>query len=85
MTRETVVLLVISTQYGDNVEAHWTEESANESLYNYVTEWWDAEGLDEDMPEDRDRAIETYFEILFETKGESYEIQRVVVHGERNK
>lgn len=77
----TVWVLRIEHRHGFNMEAFTTEELATESLYEYVKEWWAKDGpKDAAVPEDRDEAIEAYFE----SNGESHDITEVEVQGEDN-
>lgn len=58
-----VKALIIDTKYGVDIRAHLTEEDRENGLYDYVYEWWADVAVDgEDIPEDRDEAIQFYFE-----------------------
>jgi hypothetical protein len=60
---ETVWVLYISHEYGSNMGVYRTSERADESLYDYVQRWWDRELPDDEMPEDKQEAIDKYFEL----------------------
>ena len=57
-----VYTLDIDHKYGHDLYIHRTKEGAMASLYAYVSKWWDFEISGIPMPEDRDAAIQKYFE-----------------------
>ena len=71
-----VVVLTISTKYGNDVWAFSSHEKAEDRLYRYVQEYWNS-SCDGDCPESRTEAVEAYFnEIEFD---EYYSICEVTV------
>lgn len=70
----TVHVLTIEHRHGLNVSAHSTKDLAYAALLRYVEEWWEQE-LSDEMPSDRDAAIDAYFENVEET----WEIHELIV------
>lgn len=60
-------ILTIEHRHGTNVYAHQTKAGAEESLMEYVDEWWDSEMDGAKIPENRDEAIDGYFSSAVET------------------
>lgn len=82
-------LLTIINRYGDSHELHVSEEAAKDSLFAYVEQNWEQDGPKAKdgqrlpMPQDRDEAIEDYFEHSASYAGadESYSIEELTVGG----
>jgi hypothetical protein len=74
---EMVHILLIFHRHGHNTYLHRTEEGEQASLIGYVRENWEDEIKDEPAPEDDDKAIERYFELLAEE--ESYSIDTIEI------
>ncbi len=79
----TIYVLRISHKYGDTMEAHSTEETALQSLYDYVAQEWD-EGISEQYGAfeklSRQEAIDAYFD-CYDTAldPEYYDLQELTV------
>ena len=60
-----VWILVINHRYGVNADVFTTEDKARAFLYAYVAEWWGdyPDALGDEIPADRDLAVEDYFEV----------------------
>ena len=60
----TIVLWVgvISNKYGVSTHVAVSEDALRDEVFECVKEWWQEEIGDLPMPQDRDRAIEAYFE-----------------------
>ena len=61
-----VHVLIINNKHGRKASVHASAESVAETLDRYVRERWDSV-IDDDMPEDRDNRIETYFDAVDDT------------------
>ncbi len=73
-------ILIISHRYGQNIEAHRSENSALSGLYDYVSEWWD-ESLDTRYGRfetlDRTQAIASYFDAQADhLNGETFVLEK---------
>lgn len=72
-------LLVVTTKHGDNLTLYATEQAAKDAVYDFVAEYWESDGpTGEDLPADRDVAVEDYFD---ESPDESYSIVELNVEG----
>lgn len=75
----TLHLLIVSTEHGDSPSLHATEEDAKDAAYEYAAEYWDQDGPGRHgvpIPEDRDEAIDDYFE---DSTDETYSIMDIPV------
>lgn len=84
-----VHVLIIQHKHGEDISVHSSEEYARNELYDYICNWWgewDELPWDEDkecnkLPENRDEAIDMYFEVAID-HGEGYEIAERTLDGE---
>lgn len=53
---------VIGNNYGVSTYVAVSEDALRDEILEYVKEWWQKEIGDLPMPQDRDQAIEAYFE-----------------------
>lgn len=72
----TVWTLRISTEHGDDVSLHTSEEDADAGAFAFVEEWWDRELPGTTMPTDKHKAVSAYFNNV---DGESYDIEPHIV------
>ena len=56
--------VIINHKYGIDVYLGWTSEDVTNELYDYVNEYWDDAALGYDIPEDKESAIEAYFDMM---------------------
>jgi hypothetical protein len=91
---QRVTVLTIGHKHGTNTYACRNEEVAEHEIFKYVEEnwdlaewhdrpegfegYWDHRGKDISIPEDRDKAIEMYFQYHEENEGYSYEAMDVI-------
>jgi hypothetical protein len=65
MLGDTVWVVRIEHEYGDDIIVYGSQESADEHVYRYVQEYWDSDGpggQDDPIPTDRDDAVSQYFD-----------------------
>lgn len=67
-----VILLTITHKHGDNEHVCINKEAAMSHLYEYVSDEWEGE-IDAEMPDDKDDAIEMYFDEMAEKEWYSLE------------
>ena len=60
----TIYLLEIYHRHGTNVYPCATSDIRTDVLYDYVKEWWDETGYDNECPLDQTQAIDEYFEAM---------------------
>ncbi|MBL7163240.1 MAG: hypothetical protein ISS57_11585 [Anaerolineales bacterium] len=53
---------VVGNKYGVNTYVAVSEEALRKEIFEYVKAWWQDELGDLPLPQDRDQAIEAYFE-----------------------
>lgn len=76
---EKVWLLMITHRHGVDVSVYASPADAEFGLSRYVGEWWETDGPDETMPEDKTEAIAAYF--AWDGADEDYSIKEKVVLG----
>lgn len=59
-----VWILVIEHRYGFNHYASLTEEGMTDILYGYVEEWWEESTSEDEIPSNKNEAIDLYFETV---------------------
>lgn len=55
---------IIEHRHGTDLYLGKSEDELKDKIYEYVDNWWTDELPLEDMPEDRDEAINNYFELV---------------------
>lgn len=70
---------VLHHGHGFDVFVGWTEDEVMDKVYGYVKEWWDDFCPEQDLPEDRNKAILAYFEAagekeFFDMMGDTLEV-----------
>ena len=58
----TLWVAVVGNKYGVNSYVAISEETLRDEIFEYVKTWWGDEMGDQSLPQDRDQAIEAYFE-----------------------
>lgn len=76
---DIVWVLQINHRHGTDTFVHRTAEGANDELFDYVKMWWSEAvsrygELPEAMPQDRDEAVNEYFESMQDV--ESYTLEQ---------
>lgn len=70
--RETVHVLVIQHQYGDDIYVCRTRQIADRELDEYVRAWWPNEMEEKPMPKDPAKRAQDYFAEMGENRGEEF-------------
>ena len=69
---QLVFTATISHKYGISTYVSLTEDGLEEQIYDYVKEWWDQWENIPEMPKDKAKAIEVYFEFQNEYAGREW-------------
>jgi hypothetical protein len=78
----TVHVAMINHKHGTDLYAALTREELDRQLYEYVVQWWEAEGFEGKIPADHKEAVEAYFEAMSEQiDGEYLYSDEIVVKG----
>ena len=73
-------VLTITHNHGSDTWVNQTGAGAMERAYQFVSEWWDADGPDGDKPEEHAEAVVAYFQHQIDSGGdESYSIEECEV------